>query len=70
MSSLDTRLRRLEDRMPDQGDAGAVFTVDISADPPHYWIDGRAVSWQEFEEGAPRRGPFTVEIGDNKERTR
>ena len=65
MSTLATRLRRMEDRMPGQGDAGAVFTVDISADPPRYWIDGREVSRQEFEQGAPRRGPFTVEIGDS-----
>ena len=67
MSSLDTRLRRLEGSSlwRDAACGGETFTVDICADPPRYWIDGREVSRQEFEQGAPQRGPFTVEIGDS-----
>ena len=69
MSTLDTRLRRLEGSSlwRDAADGGATFTVDISGEAPRYWIDGREVSRQEFEQGAPRRGPFTVEIGDSHE---
>ena len=62
MSTLATRLRRMEDRMPGQGDDGQVFTVDISADPPRYWIDGVEVSADEYLRRVPP-GPFVVDVG-------
>ena len=64
MSSLDTRLRRLEGSLPGPGDEGEVFTVDISADPPRYWIDGSEVSAAEYMRRVPP-GPFMVNIGDD-----
>ncbi len=68
MSSLDTRLRRLEGSSlwRDAAGGGETFTVDISADPPRYWVDGREVGWHEFERRAPRTG-FVVDIGDADE---
>ena len=62
MISLDTRLRRLEDGMPGQGDDGHVFTVDIATDPPRYWIDGIEVSATEYLRRV-RPGPFVVDVG-------
>ncbi len=65
MNKLDTRLKRLEDRIPPAPDGGE-YIVDIggpSDAPPRYWIDGREVGWHEFERRAPRTGAYTVDIG-------
>ena len=65
MSSLDTRLRRLEGSTLWRADAGGgeTFVVDICADPPRYWIDGIEVSADEFRRRAPASGAYTVNIG-------
>ena len=65
MKKLDTRLRRLEDRIPPAPDGGE-YLVDIGAAPdaqPRYWIDHREVGWHEFERRAPRTEAYTVDIG-------
>ena len=64
MSTLATRLRRLEDSMFGQGDEGEAFTVDIAADPPRYWIDDVEVSADEYLRRVSP-GPFVVDVGGN-----
>ncbi len=65
MNKLDTRLKRLEDRIPQAPDDGE-YVVDIGGAPdapPRYWIDGREVGWHEFDWRAPRTEAYTVDIG-------
>ena len=65
MSSLDTRLRRLEGSSLWRDDAGGgeTFVVDICADPPRYCIDGIEVSAEEYARRVPPIGAFVVDIG-------
>ena len=69
MSTLATRLRRLEGATIWCADAGGdeTFSVDICADPPCYWIDGVEVSAEEYRRRVPPDRAFrsfVIDLGD------
>ena len=67
MSTLEMRLRRLEQQHGGGGD-GHSYAVNIGAGPPCYWIDDVEVSEEEYRRRCPPwRGEFYVDIGDDED---
>ena len=63
MNKLDTRLKRLEDRVP-LPSGGSAYVIDIGTPDgkTRYWIDDIGVDPGGFERGAPRTD-YVVDIG-------
>ena len=65
MSTLETRLRRLEQQHGGGDGGGHRYAVNIGAGPPRYWVDDVEVSEEEYRQRCPPwRGAFYVDIGD------
>ena len=63
MNTFTQRIAVLEALIERYGGDDGEYVADIGGAEPRYWIDGRAVSRQEWMQRAPR-GAYVVDIGD------